>query len=511
MSRRPKPSPQHQHQHPHLFTCTFCWHLSRGPPHVLGRSARLTCELVVTGPTLAELFADDDDGAVTGSEEGELGLGLGAGREIAEVPACANCVAECDIDSANQQTIVQNALRKAGRIDGGMARKRWERREGQISRQAVGEVKRIPATTPKAVQNPPPLPIRPQYPAQFQAYTSHTSRLAGDGALSGSTDPDDDKRDCLVPLDSTIYVSILDPLGEPAFKPSPTKPIPSWMQWLPNQRDHRRKNEPRPQSIIDEHFAPHSISSTTKPESKPSTLCPTSPAQGLPGSTTHLSPPSGRHSPQSSEFSNLSESTIRALKGPSFVLDEPLQRPSSRIIQSAPHSPRAAIGESIAPPNPPETLPPRTRTPYSPRRPSPLCMHEETHDSGDVPWKETLQRRRPSSPLSEQVVAHFQRYIRRTPPAQSREFLNLYRPAQQPSPSVAVPGRARDRAVGDGRGIRNILGRDRSLSPGGERGGVGAEHAVTGSGEILDVRSMRKRSSLQGELKKLFGGRNQGR
>ncbi|KAI0180185.1 hypothetical protein GGR52DRAFT_530171, partial [Hypoxylon sp. FL1284] len=37
----PSPRPA---QHPQLFTCTFCWHLSRGAPHVLGRSARLTCE-----------------------------------------------------------------------------------------------------------------------------------------------------------------------------------------------------------------------------------------------------------------------------------------------------------------------------------------------------------------------------------------------------------------------------------------------------------------------------------
>lgn len=39
MSRRARPPVP-----PQFFTCTFCWHLSRGPPHVLGRSARLTCE-----------------------------------------------------------------------------------------------------------------------------------------------------------------------------------------------------------------------------------------------------------------------------------------------------------------------------------------------------------------------------------------------------------------------------------------------------------------------------------
>ncbi|KAI1393650.1 uncharacterized protein F4822DRAFT_385366 [Hypoxylon trugodes] len=36
-------------QHEQLFTCTFCWHLSRGPPHILGRSARLTCDSCFRG------------------------------------------------------------------------------------------------------------------------------------------------------------------------------------------------------------------------------------------------------------------------------------------------------------------------------------------------------------------------------------------------------------------------------------------------------------------------------
>jgi len=42
-----------------------------------------------------------------------------------------------------------------------------------------------------------------------------------------------------------IYVSIFDPVGEPAFQPSKTKPLPKWMRLLPNnvqkQREMRRK------------------------------------------------------------------------------------------------------------------------------------------------------------------------------------------------------------------------------------------------------------------------------
>jgi hypothetical protein len=42
-----------------------------------------------------------------------------------------------------------------------------------------------------------------------------------------------------------VYVSIFDPVGEPAFQPSKTKPLPKWMRLLPNnvhrEREMRRK------------------------------------------------------------------------------------------------------------------------------------------------------------------------------------------------------------------------------------------------------------------------------
>ncbi|KAI2630789.1 hypothetical protein GGR54DRAFT_584204 [Hypoxylon sp. NC1633] len=363
-----------------------------------------------------------------------------------------------------------------------MARKRWEKREGQVSTRAVGEIKRIPATVSQNAQNHPP-PSRSQ---RFTHGRAQTYRLGADGALSGSDDSGNDNRDCIVPLHSTIYVSILDPIGEPAFKPSPTKPIPTWMQWLPSQRDQGRSHETRPVSILDAHFSPPCPESATNSESETHTLCPTTPAQVLCRSSTP---------PLPSGFGNL-ESTFTTFKGHSFVSDEPLKRPSSR-------SPRTALGDSIAPPNPPDTLLTRSRTPYTPRQPSPLATYERKPDSGDASRKSHLHR--PSSPLAEQVAAHLQRYMRRTPPAQSREFLNLYKPG----PSSAVPGRWQARVTGVGDG-RNALGRNRTPSPLGARV-AGSRQALTDAGDVVDLRSMRKRSSLQGELKKLFGGRGQGR
>lgn len=38
-----------------------------------------------------------------------------------------------------------------------------------------------------------------------------------------------------------IYVSVFNPTGEPPFQPSKTKPLPKWMQLLPNNIDQERK------------------------------------------------------------------------------------------------------------------------------------------------------------------------------------------------------------------------------------------------------------------------------
>lgn len=113
-------------------------------------------KLVVTAPTLADLFDDDNKNVATGSRESrdgdDVGFGLRAGREITEVPTCANCLLGCETDSTDQKTIVHNALRRVDRADGGLARKRWEKKDGQVSRRAVGKIERVPAVTVQPIQ-----------------------------------------------------------------------------------------------------------------------------------------------------------------------------------------------------------------------------------------------------------------------------------------------------------------------------------------------------------------------
>ncbi|KAL5326936.1 hypothetical protein ACEPPN_004625 [Leptodophora sp. 'Broadleaf-Isolate-01'] len=44
---------------------------------------------------------------------------------------------------------------------------------------------------------------------------------------------------------AVVYVSVLDPIGEPAFRPSKTKPLPKWMNLLPRNvhREHERRSK----------------------------------------------------------------------------------------------------------------------------------------------------------------------------------------------------------------------------------------------------------------------------
>ena len=65
-----------------------------------------------------------------------------------------------------------------------------------------------------------------------------------------------------------IYVSVLDPVGEPAFKPSKTKPLPKWLSLLPNNVHRERRqwrkestSEPSPHSHEMERFDGRSTSS----------------------------------------------------------------------------------------------------------------------------------------------------------------------------------------------------------------------------------------------------------
>ncbi|KAK1756264.1 hypothetical protein QBC47DRAFT_412840 [Echria macrotheca] len=230
MQRGPPPPPP-------IFTCTFCWRISTQPPRVLGghRSApRLVCEvcyaaildlavcwvcgevvvrgeecvslgwcfwhracygclfcgcrILARGVGVEELF----DGEFSGGGVG--GWGRNKGREVEEVPLCGRCLGEVEGEGEGEGwrekeeermgTKVQRIVERVER-DGGLTRRRWEDRDMNMRKRRMRR------------------------------------RVAVSGRFTDGVD--DDGGD-------VIYVSIMDPIGRPSFRPSPTKPIPRWMR-----------------------------------------------------------------------------------------------------------------------------------------------------------------------------------------------------------------------------------------------------------------------------------------
>ncbi|KAK7970309.1 hypothetical protein PG988_009382 [Apiospora saccharicola] len=384
---------------------------------------------------------------------------------------------------------------------------------------------------------------------------------AADGAAS-SVSADSDKGDCVVPLDSTIYISILDPVGEPAFKPSSTKPIPKWMQRSSPQHRMPRQAEPRPVSILDDHFqdvTPAPARHPTPPE-PPKTVCPTTPSPPPPRHRItprrpHLWPTriSGSRARDRVDQDIPQISVTVPVHNTSFVTSPPLKRPSSRLVaqtasEGAPYSshsqqqpahsqdtdlylpsqivPRRAITSHHGI-NEPTTaidyhVPPQSRrTPTQSSEPgiggndregSPRSVGRPRTPIGNMLHGS-------SSPLAEAVLSGLQRIVgrSRTPPPQSKEYLTLYRPttaigSRSPgtgagsrdvtdsSPSIGVAGRKRARRVEREEFDHMIRAQVPDIQ--GDSGG-GQEDTPRPSGG-RQLKSTKRRSSLQVELRKLF-------
>jgi hypothetical protein len=66
-----------------------------------------------------DLFLDDE-------LEGQARDGCG-GKEVTEVPLCAACVVEVEVDGVtDQNVVVKRGLRRVEKVDDGLTRKRWE-------------------------------------------------------------------------------------------------------------------------------------------------------------------------------------------------------------------------------------------------------------------------------------------------------------------------------------------------------------------------------------------------
>ncbi|ROV89534.1 hypothetical protein VSDG_08537 [Cytospora chrysosperma] len=293
--------------HPETFLCTFCWRPRHAgdatPSMVVGRGARLACgpcygalldlavcwvcgevvfrgdecvslgwcfwhrscygclvcgdPRVARGVTVGELFADGDDGG-----DGADGS---KGREVDEVPLCGKCAGEVARDRAGDEQLVPMALGRIDRFDGGLSRRRWEAGMG-----------RPPQRQAAAVEGEDARGARAGHRSAEEAAGTRGGRAQG--AATGPRDhhhqrfetstttsacpPDRAEQPDRCRAASPVYVSMHDPVGEPSFRPSRTKPIPKWMQQLPSQRQCARDRIDRPSSIVDDYFSPPEPSST---------------------------------------------------------------------------------------------------------------------------------------------------------------------------------------------------------------------------------------------------------
>ncbi|KAG5978770.1 hypothetical protein E4U55_005962 [Claviceps digitariae] len=207
---------------PNIFTCTFCYRLSAQKPHVLGRSARLTCAecyAVIIDLSICwacgELVLREADSVsfgwcfwhracygclLCGSRKLRLGVlssrKLEAstdeearecqkrrGEEILQPPLCALCAVACDVDSLDEQDILQRGLKRIDMVDGGLTRRRWIEK----SRQQMGDE---------------------------QAGHNHQ-------------DGQQKKERQSIPM---FWVNMNDPINGHSFRPYPSKPLPSQMQ-----------------------------------------------------------------------------------------------------------------------------------------------------------------------------------------------------------------------------------------------------------------------------------------
>ncbi|KAK2009186.1 hypothetical protein LZ32DRAFT_631078 [Colletotrichum eremochloae] len=461
------------------FTCTFCYQTSEDPPHVIGHEARLTCsachaalidlaicwvcgeivyrgddKLVHRGMPLMELFDEghnaDGEGCSTTTQRVAGTAGKGRMMEVEIPPLCAACYL-----GTEGEDVVQKGLGRVERADGGLSRARWNAGEGR-----VGHLRRAPASIRKLSRD------------------SSSLRRAGDGSHDSA------REHLATPLvESTIYVSINDPIGQPAFRPSPTKPIPIWMQPFRGvvQLEEQWQGASTPprystgfaQTLATPTSATPILGSAGSFEltNRPATAVhPSSPLQTPPGSSSVWTPPEIRRAPPLSWVSN-----------------EPLKRPSSRIASHLERLEKSGTTTSSGYVTPPET-------------PSEQIMRYKTPPP-------QLRRTRPQSPLAPARIPQ-RSVVSRTPPPQSSEYLERYNPIRSPSPRlhtlqpVMVAPRRASRGAGQelSREMASMMSQSSS-----SHGQNKSTHRLLSDGAD-SPQELGKKKNMQA-LRKLFGGK----
>lgn len=548
--------------HPELFTCTFCFHLVRGPPRILGRSVRIACEScyntvldlaicwvcgevvyrgeecvslgwcfwhrgcygclfcgskrVANGPSLKELFEDAEVYVVMDPAQSNTNKSpdsLTTAKEIDGIPMCANCMVGVEDDS--QETVVQKAIRRVDRTDSGLSRQRWERAATAVNRTDPGPLRSSHGWRKGATGGT-------NVPKELH------SRKAGHG---GITDIVNDAGSCVVPLESTIYVNIRDPIGLPAFKPSPTKPIPQQMQpsWVTISPGRPRAfNDPKSQvrSILDDSFG--GVESETSGSSiiqEAETICPT--AAQTP--TRVLSPQTQRRAieeqriPRSLTTARYSPVGIPQVHGLSFVSTESLQRPSSVSRKNTGADTPSSRGSiMVSTPVSPHPIPSRSSSARPQKHIATTPRDQGTSATRKKPSPSLVQEhQRTTSPFSN-VTAYVKSKVFQvsSPPGNDRLRSEQTRCSnvnntRASTGSMAVAGRGQMRRVGGREQEKSVIGATKQHNDSQSYTGSPVRRGSKDSGKfspeethlrtkVVRARGGLKRNIAQGDLWKPF-------
>lgn len=250
------------------------------------------------------------------------------GREIDEIPLCGSCVEEVSTETAKDDHLIPMALRRIDRYDGGLSRRRWEKAMRQSDRDDRSD------DTPSS----PSTLSEPEHQTSSTFDTGHQRR-----AQHVSRTP------------SPIYVSMHDPIAEPAFRRSRTKPIPKWMQYLPSKKSDELDCMKRPSSVLDDYFSPHdssvagsdeesSIRTSPSPPAVPAHVVPIRSAIPKPNEEQPTNPEETARSERSISLPRSSHAFVSKPIQPApafkafqmsrpftFIDEKPGQRPSSRL------------------------------------------------------------------------------------------------------------------------------------------------------------------------------------
>lgn len=244
------------------FICTFCWSPQYPPskPKLVG-SSRISCAFCHAAVLNLSICWACGEIIVRSQEVVSLGWCFwhrscfgcllcatriavpkefeGRSIELDHISLCGVC--EIETAGEHEEEIRRKGAKNVGHWDGGVSQARLRAIESGIERDS--DQSKIISTED----------FRRRMAAELRSSSPRAERLlreadpiaVGDKASLEALEVEQD-----------IYLSVLDPLGDLPFRPSPTKPLPHWMKVMPINRASQQES---PQTFYSQDIAPQNL------------------------------------------------------------------------------------------------------------------------------------------------------------------------------------------------------------------------------------------------------------